>query len=200
MALPCSESAPCAHPGRRHAPVPCPAGSAGPFSSCNRAFLPYANPGSGGLPCSGRGQASVGTREASVSLYPPPAPRPTFAATLRSFAQGDALPLQDLEDLCDQEGIHFGHGDDDVWTPAVTLWALLAQCLSGSKSCVAAVARVLVLRVALGLPPCGAGSGAYCKARAKLPESLLRRLSLQVGMATERQAPDAWRWKGRRVL
>src|SRR5262249_31612500 len=63
-----------------------------------------------------------------------------------------------------------------------------------------AVARILVLRVALGLPPCGAGSGAYCKARAKLPAALLRRLALQVGMATERLAPDAWRWKGRRVL
>jgi hypothetical protein len=135
-----------------------------------------------------------------VSLYPPPAPRPTFAATLRSFAQGDALPLQDLEDLCDQEGIHFGHGDDDVWTPAVTLWALLAQCLSGSKSCVAAVARVLVLRVAMGLPPCSAATGAYCKARAKLPEDLLRRLTLHVGNATEDQAPDDWRWQSHRVL
>jgi putative transposase len=82
----------------------------------------------------------------------------------------------------------------------VTLWAFLAQCLSASKSCVSAVARVLVLRVALGLPPCGAGSGAYCKARAKLPEGLLRRLTLQVGAAVEGQAPDAWRWHGRRVL
>src|SRR6202040_4407179 len=43
-------------------------------------------------------------------------------------------------------------------------------------------------------------SGAYCKARAKLPESLLRRLTLQVGAALEQQVPEAWRWKGRRVL
>jgi Transposase DDE domain len=135
-----------------------------------------------------------------VSLYPPPAPRPTFAATLRSFAHGDALPLPDIEDLCDQEGVHFGQGDDDVWTPAVTLWAFLAQCLSGSKSCVAAVARVLVLRVALGLPPCSAATGAYCKARAKLPEDLLRRLTLLVGNAVEDQAPDGWRLQSRRVL
>jgi hypothetical protein len=135
-----------------------------------------------------------------VSLYPPPAPRPTFAATLRSFAQGDALPLQRLEELCDPEGVHFAQGGADVWTPAVTLWAFLAQCLSGHKSCVAAVARVLVLRVALGRPPCSAATGAYCKARAKLPEALLRRLTLQVGNAVEDQAPDGWRWHRRRVL
>jgi hypothetical protein len=128
-------------------------------------------------------------------LYPPPAPRPTFAATLRSFAQGDGLPLQR-----DQEHVLFGQGADDVWTPAVTLWAFLCQCLSGSKSCVAAVARVLVLRIALGLPPCSAATGAYCKARAKLPESLLRRLALQVGQAVEDGAPEGWRWHDKRVL
>lgn len=138
-----------------------------------------------------------------MSLYPP---RPTFATVLRSFASGDDLPFddvlteQDIQDACDAEGVHFGQGAADVYTPAVTLWAFLAQCLSASKSCVAAVARVLVLRVALGLAPCGAGSGGYCKARAKLPEALLRRLTLQVGNACEAQAPDAWRWHGRRVV
>jgi len=133
-------------------------------------------------------------------------PQPTFATVLRSFGTADGLPFaavlteQDITAACDQEGVHFGQGPDDVYTPAVTLWAFLAQCLSASKSCVAAVARVLVLRVALGLSPCGAGNGAYCKARAKLPESLLRRLTLQVGAALEQQAPDAWRCQGRRVL
>jgi IS4 transposase len=138
-----------------------------------------------------------------MSFYPA---RPTFATVLRSFASagglafGDALSEADIQQACDAEGVHFGQGEQDVYTPAVTLWAFLAQCLAASKSCVAAVARVLVLRVALGLPPCGAGSGAYCKARAKLPEALLRRLTLQVGAAVERQAPDAWRFQGRRVL
>jgi hypothetical protein len=138
-----------------------------------------------------------------MSFYPQ---RPTFATVLRSFAQADGLPLaqalteQDIQQACDQEGVHFGQGPEDVYTPAVTLWAFLAQCLSAGKSCVAAVARVLVLRLALGLPPCGAGSGAYCKARAKLPVSLLRRLTLQAGTAVEAQAPDRWRWHGRRVL
>jgi hypothetical protein len=138
-----------------------------------------------------------------VSFYPP---HPTFATVLRSFASADGLPFtdvltaQDIHDACAAEDVGFGEGPHAVYTPAVTLWAFLAQCLSASKSCVAAVARVLVLRVALGLPPCGAGSGAYCKARAKLPESLLRRLTYQAGVSLEQQAPDAWRWQSRRVL
>ena len=138
-----------------------------------------------------------------MSSYPR---HPTFATVLRSFGSADGCPFaavlteRDIQDACDAEGVRFGQGEQDVYTPAVTLWAFLAQCLSASKSCVAAVARVLVLRVALGLPPCAAGTGAYCKARAKLPEGLLRRLALQVGTAVERQAPGAWRWHDRRVI
>src|SRR6185295_19142041 len=93
----------------------------------------------------------------------------------------DVLSEQDIQNACDAEHVWFGDGDHDVYTPAVTLWAFLTQCLSAAKSCVAAVARVMVLRAALGLPPCAAGTGAYCKARPTLPENLLRRLALQVG-------------------
>jgi hypothetical protein len=137
-----------------------------------------------------------------MSFYPQ---RPTFATVLRSFGSGDGLPFadvltsQDIQNACDTEHVCFGNGKSDVYTPAVTLWAFLAQCLSATKSCVAAVARVLVLRFALRLTPCAAGSGAYCKARAKLPETLLRRLTLAVGAAVEDQAPDNWRWQSRHV-
>ena len=86
-------------------------------------------------------------------------PRPSFATVVRSFAHDDGLPFADvlsaqtIQDACDAENVHFGQDEGDIYTPAVTLWAFLAQCLSASKSCVAAVARVLVLRLALGLPP-----------------------------------------------
>jgi hypothetical protein len=140
------------------------------------------------------------------SSYPRFAERPTFRSLLRSFADGPGLPFADIlpeeqmQRLCQEEGVTFAADPDCVYTPAVTLWAWLAQCLSAAKSCVAAVARVLVLRVALELPSCSADTGAYCKARAKLPESFLRRLALHVGQALEDDAPDRWRWQGRRVL
>jgi hypothetical protein len=138
--------------------------------------------------------------------YQPGAAPPTFQTLLNSFAHHDGLPFadvltsDDIQDACDHHDVSFAQGPDEVWTPALTLWTFLAQCLSDAKSCVAAVARAMVLRIGLGLPPCSANTGAYCKARAKLPEALLRGLTLQVGIQLERQAPDDWRWHARRVL
>jgi putative transposase len=42
-------------------------------------------------------------------------------------------------------------------------------------------------------------SGAYCRARAKLSESVLRRLTYEVADALETQVPKAWLWYGRHV-
>lgn len=132
-------------------------------------------------------------------------PNSSFQATLNGFLCGGGLPFASVLDedqirqLCDRHDVHFAADDDDVYSPAVTLWAWLSQCLGESKSCVGAVARVLVFRVALSLPPCSAGSGAFCKARAKLPEAFLRELTRHVGEATE-DAGELWRFKGRRVL
>jgi Transposase DDE domain len=129
-----------------------------------------------------------------------------FRTTLRAFADDPGLPFDQalaegtIQRAADDRGLNFAHGAADIYTPAITLWAFLAQVLSAGKSCVAAVARVMVLRIALGLPPCSAHTGGYCKARAKLPEDFLRDLTYLVGDAVEDQAPDNWRWHGRRVL
>lgn len=141
-----------------------------------------------------------------MSSYSAPPPKPTFRSLLCSFGQSDGLPFADLlpeqlvRDACVRHNVAFASGPWDIFTPAVTLWAWLSQCLSGQKSCVAAVARVIVLRVSLGLPPCSAATGGYCHARDKLPLPLLRQLTLQAGCDMERQAPDTWRYKGRRVV
>ena len=134
------------------------------------------------------------------------APRPTFQTTLRTFAQDPDLPFTDLitedhiQTACDELGIDFAAEPHHIWTPAITLWTFLTQATSESKSCVAAVARALVLRVGLGLSPCSENTGAYCKARAKLPVALLSRLATHLGDELERQADTDWQWKGRRVL
>jgi hypothetical protein len=112
----------------------------------------------------------------------------------------DLLTAEQIQQACDEESVRFAQGDHHIWTPALTIWAFLSQCLSDSKSCVGAVARALVLRVSLGLPPCSEATGAFCKARAKLPVALLRRLATQLGAQLESQALKSWRWKGRRVL
>jgi len=138
--------------------------------------------------------------------YDPRAPGASFQTVLDAFAQAPDLPFRDvltadyIEQVAAEEGATFGAAPGRVYTVAVTLWAFLAQVLHKEKACVAAVARVLVLRLALDLEPCAAGTGAYCKARAKLPERFLQRLAVEVGQQVERAAPAAWCWKGRHVF
>jgi hypothetical protein len=125
---------------------------------------------------------------------------------LRTFAQDEGLPFasvlteEDIARAAVAEHVGFGQRPGAVFTPVVTLWAFVGQVLAGKKSCVAAVARVNVLLLALGRRACSAANGAYCKARAKLTEGFLRRLTYQVGAELEDQAPSSWRWKNRRTL
>jgi hypothetical protein len=136
--------------------------------------------------------------------FPNPA-QPTFDALLRSVVQDnglattDLLTADDFQQACEQLDVHFADQDDSVWTPLLTLWTFLWQVLSPAKSCVAAVARALVWRIASGLDPCSANTGAYCKARRKLPEPLISGLTLLVGDRLEQDVPDAWLWHGHHV-
>ena len=68
-----------------------------------------------------------------------------------------------------------------------------------NRGFVRAVARFLAWRLASGQSACSADSSAYGKARGRLPEGVLRRLTRQTGQARHQQAPQAWQWHGRRV-
>jgi len=86
-----------------------------------------------------------------------------------------------------------------VYTPAVTVWVFLSQCLSADHSCREAVARLIAWRVAQGQSPCSADTGAYCLARGDLPEEACRQLVRDTGRQLEEEAPSEWLWHGRRV-
>src|SRR6478609_8361690 len=79
-----------------------------------------------------------------------------------------------------------------IYSPAVTLWVFLAQCLSADHSCREAVAQLISWRLARGLKPCSAKTGAYCPAREQIPEAACRQLMLETG----RQAARPWRSSG----
>jgi hypothetical protein len=136
-----------------------------------------------------------------MSSYPDPQALNSFAFFARSFAARPGCPFSSclsqerLQKLADEHHLDFG----EVFTPAVTLWAFLAQCLSPSKSCVSAVARVMVLRISQDQEPCSENTGAYCKARAKLPVSFLEQLTHESADTAEAAAPQPWLWKGRSV-
>jgi putative transposase len=86
-----------------------------------------------------------------------------------------------------------------IYTPAVTVWVFLSQCLSPDHSCRESVARLVAWRVAQGFAPCSAETGAYCTAREALPEEACHQLVRCTGQALESQAPAEWLWHGRRV-
>ena len=86
-----------------------------------------------------------------------------------------------------------------LYTPAVTIWVFLSQCLSPDHSCRDAVARLAAWRVTQGRPPCSPETGAYCAARDALPEEACHQLVCRTGRELEAQAPPEWLWHKRRV-
>jgi len=126
---------------------------------------------------------------------------------LHSSFQAAGLPFaavlteKDVDEAMAAEGVSFGELDGSVYTPALTIWGWLSQVLHTGiqRSCSAAVSRIVMLLVLLGRDPCSGDSGAYCRARAKLPEVVIRRLAVQVGQRMEEQVPADWLWHGRHV-
>jgi DDE family transposase len=86
-----------------------------------------------------------------------------------------------------------------IYTPEVTTWVFLSQCLSADHSCRDAVARLAAWRVTQGLYACSADTGAYCTAREHLPEEACQQLVRQTGKELEEQSPREWLWHGRPV-
>jgi hypothetical protein len=102
-----------------------------------------------------------------------------------------------VEDALRQERVRWR---DCVYTPCVTLWTFLGQVLGPDHSCRAAVARLIAALVARGEAPCSPDTGPYCKARRRLPVSVLARLTRRVGQVLEERAPADRGFQGRPVL
>ena len=148
----------------------------------------------------------------------------------RSLLQDDRLPFADalrvehIQRAFDDEGVSFGdaepgldagsgraadsgsdatpEADGLLYTMGVTLWAMLSQALftGVQRSCRAAVQRVAVYYALLGRDASSTNTGAYCRARAKVTEGVVRRLAEGVAERCETSVPDEWRWHGFRTL
>jgi len=76
-----------------------------------------------------------------------------FTLFKRSLIQSDDLPLAEVlsdqlfKDVFEEERVVFGLADEDVFTPAITLWAMVSQFLfSGpGRSVKAAAGRIVSL-------------------------------------------------------
>jgi hypothetical protein len=130
-----------------------------------------------------------------------------FRLVLASFLQRPGLPFVDalgeeaIQKAFDDEDANFADDEEAVYTPPVTLWAFLSQVLfkDEHRSCVAAVARVAVLLLALERGPCSGNTGAYCRARGKLSEKVIRQITISVGEGCENKLGKDLLWHGRHV-
>jgi len=82
------------------------------------------------------------------------------------------------------------------FAPTETLSMFLAQALSADRSCQKAVDEAAIKRLRAGLKPGSTHTGAYCRARMRLPVEMVDTLSRYVGQWVTSHAPDAWHWRG----
>jgi putative transposase len=130
-----------------------------------------------------------------------------FRLLLCSLQQSDSLPFsaalteEQIEEAFEEEGIPHNDEDQQVFTPAITLWGFLSQTLhkAEQRSCLAAVARIGVLLIVMGRPRCAENNGPYCRARGRLPLAVIERLTCDVARRCEAEVPGEWLWKGRHV-
>lgn len=86
-----------------------------------------------------------------------------------------------------------------LFPPVETLSMFVAQVLNEDRSCQNIVNQASVKSLVNGLKPCSTHTGAYCKARQRLPLDMPKKLALSIGKSLEEKTPPSWRWEGRRV-
>jgi hypothetical protein len=86
-----------------------------------------------------------------------------------------------------------------LYPPTCVLAMFVAQALSADGSCQEAVDTAMVNRLIAGLKPGSADTGAYCKARRRLPVACLSGVARAAGVAVAEDVPDSWHWRGRAV-
>jgi hypothetical protein len=112
-------------------------------------------------------------------------------ATLDELLSAQVLKQMVLEEAGDYR--------ERIYPPLTTLGLFIEQALSADGACQDAVARNLSERTAQGAAQCSLSSGPYCKARQRLPLSLIQRLAVTVGEGLEQSSCKHWKWRGRAV-
>jgi len=86
-----------------------------------------------------------------------------------------------------------------LFPPTETLSMFLAQAMRADRSCQQAVNDAAVKRLAGGLPNCSTHTGAYCRARKRLPLEMISTLARYTGGVMTERTPDRWNWHSRPV-
>jgi len=106
------------------------------------------------------------------------------------------LPEAMIEQVLQEQGVRYRQ---TLYTPIVVIWAWLSQVLDADKSLSHAVKRVIAWIAVAGEELPSGDTGAYSKARKRLPLGVLKPLLKQTATALSSQVQPEQRWCGRRV-
>ena len=107
----------------------------------------------------------------------------------------DILPESKIEAILKAEDIRYRNR---LYTPIVTLWAMIHQVLSADKSLSHTLKWVRKWLVVESEAP-SSDTGAYSKARSRLPEVVLERLVPETGKELDKTVAPEQLWCGRVV-
>ncbi len=86
-----------------------------------------------------------------------------------------------------------------LYPPKVTLSIFIKQALAEDGSCQRAVNGWAAQRAVEGFSPQSIRTGAYCRARQRLPTEMVTALTCETGSLLCAEAHTGWRWRGRTV-
>ena len=86
-----------------------------------------------------------------------------------------------------------------LYPPTVALSMFMRQVLEADGSCQKAVNGWAAQRAADGLTACSVRTGAYCRARQRLPLEMVSTLARETGRLLSEKALAQWLWRGRAV-
>ena len=85
------------------------------------------------------------------------------------------------------------------YPPTVALAMFLGQALSADRSCQKAVNEALISGLVPAAAKCSANTSAYCLARQRLPQEMIKELAQQTGVLLNARSPKPWLWRNRQV-
>lgn len=103
------------------------------------------------------------------------------------------------DDLLDKVESLLPEHRERLFPPTETLSMFLAQAMNADRSCQNAVNDSSVKRLIGGLSLCSTHTGAYCRARKRLPLTMVTTLTNFTGRCVAKHTPESWRWQGRPV-
>jgi hypothetical protein len=117
----------------------------------------------------------------------------------RGLPFAEVLPTHMIEAVFREHDAWFGSTYNAIYNTAIVLWAFLSQTLSDgkSRSCSAAVMRVIGFLMSIGKAVPSTNTGDYCAARAKLSVDAIRELLSLVDRNTLHVGSSKWLWEGR---